>query len=393
MTSMTQLKIVQTDLPPGFIDLGMGNPDPSLLPLELLRSSSEAFFARKDVRPLHYGAEQGDGDLRRELSGFLAEAYRLPVEPGSLFITAGASSALDLICTLFTRPGDVIFVEEPSYFLALRIFEDHELKVVSIPMDDEGLCVEDLEKQIIEFQPKLIYIIPTHQNPTGRTLTQERRETLVAMARRTNVLIVADEVYHFLDFSGSQPQPLAVFCENGEQVISVNSFSKILAPGLRLGWIQAHPTVIQRLAGSGLLDSGGGMNPFTSALVRDLVESGGLKENIRNLCKEYARRLDAMGNSLKRHLPDARWIIPQGGFFFWVQLPGLDATELRREAKKFEVDIRPGVLFSSRNGMPDRFRLSFSYYEPDRIEEGIQRLRDCLDNYQPGVLDNGKKKY
>ncbi len=375
---MSEPIITQTDLQPGVIDLGMGNPDLDLLPLETLRRSAETYFTRGDPRTLQYGAEQGDGYFRRALAGFLSKAYGTGVDPDLLFVTAGASSALDLICTLYTRPGDVIFVEEPSYFLALRIFADHGLRLVPLPMDDHGLRLEALHEKLVEYCPKFIYTIPIFQNPSGRTLSQARREKLVEWAQRDNFLVVADEVYHFLGYKQKPPEPFAAFARNVEQVISVNSFSKILAPGLRLGWIQAHRAVIQRLGGSGLLDSGGGMNPFTSAMVRGLIESGELEDNIERLRAEYARRLNALEAALRQHLPIAEYSIPQGGFFFWVRLPGVDAAELRRAAKEYKVDIRQGALFSSHTGMREYFRLGFCYYGPEAIAEGVKRLRDCI---------------
>jgi len=375
---MSEPKITQINVPPGFIDLGMGNPDFDLLPMELLHQSAEAYFTTSDPRYLQYGVEQGDGYFCRALANFLTTAYGTRVDPDLLFVTAGASSALDLLCTLYTLPGDMIFVEEPSYFLALRIFEDHGLRVVPIPMDDEGLQFDALEEKLAEFRPKFVYIIPAFQNPSGRTLSQARREKLVERAQRYNFLVVADEAYQFLHYTQTPPGSFASFAGDVEQVISVNSFSKILAPGLRLGWIQAHSTVIKRLAGSGLLESGGGMNPYISALVRGLIESGELVKNIANLRMEYARRLNVMNAALRQHLPTAVYTLPQGGFFFWVHLPGVDATELRRKAQGFKVDLRQGALFSSQMGMQDYVRLSFCFYGPEAIEEGIKRLRDCL---------------
>ncbi len=376
---MTELPLTQINLPPGFIDLGMGDPDFDLLPMELLHRSAETYFATGDRRTLQYGAEAGDGNFRRALADFLSTACGSHVDPGLLFVTAGASSALDLICSLYTRPGDVIFAEEPSYFLALRIFADHGLRVVPIPMDADGLRLDALEAELAESRPKFVYTIPAFQNPSGRTLSQSRREKLVELARRHNFLIVADEVYQFLHYRQEPPQPFAAFAADVEQVISVNSFSKILAPGLRLGWIQAHAKVIERLAGGGLLDSGGGMAPFTSAVVRGMVESGSLAENIAHLRLEYARRLEALDAVLRRYLPQAEYTLPQGGFFFWVRLPGVDAAELRREAQAFEVGIRQGALFSSRNGMQDYVRLAFCFYREEELEEGVIRLKRCLD--------------
>lgn len=377
---MTELTITQTNLSSDMIDLGLGNPDLSLLPFEMLHQAAEAYFASGDPRSLQYGLEQGDGYLRRSLVNFLATAYGAPVDPGHLFVTAGASSALDLICTLFSRPGDMIFVEEPSYFLALRIFEDHGLNVVSIPMDDDGLRLDALEDRLAETRPKFLYIIPTFQNPTGRTLSSARREKLVDWAQRYKFLIVADEVYHFLPYNQAPPKPFAAFSRNVEQVISVNSFSKILAPGLRLGWIQAHETVIKRLAGSGLLDSGGGMNPFVSAVVRELMDTGKLTENINLLRREYAQRLGALDAALHQHLPAAEYVLPQGGFFFWVRLPGMDTAALRHKAQSSNVDLRQGELFSSIMGMQDFMRLGFCSYGPEEIEEGIKRLSGILAN-------------
>ena len=246
---MTHLNIDQINTPPGFIDLGRGDPDHTLLPLAALQLSAESYFASADRRSLQYGTEQGDGYFRRDLADFLAGAYDLPVDPDLLFITSGVSSALDLICTLYTQPGDVIFVEEPTYFLALRIFQDHGLKIISIPIDQDGLCLDGLEERIDKYKPKLIYLIPSFQNPTGRTLPQERRKKLVELTRHRDVLILADEVYQLLAYTQTPPQPFAAYAGVEKHVISLNSFSKILAPGLRLGWLQAHATVIKRLAG------------------------------------------------------------------------------------------------------------------------------------------------
>lgn len=378
---MTPLQVSQRNPPPGFIDLGIGHPDYSLLPLELLHQASEKYFATQDPHPLQYGLEQGNSDFRQALAKFLTSAHKsAPVDPRLLFVTTGASSAIDLICSLFTHPGDVILVEEPSYFLALGIFNEHGLRVVPVPMDNDGLCLDGLEDKIVETHPKLIYIIPSFQNPSGSTLSQDRREKLIALAERYNFLIIADEVYNLLAYTQSPPQPFATFSNDVKQVISVNSFSKILAPGLRLGWVQANERVIQQLAGSSLLDSGGGMNPFTSAVVNGLIESGGLEQNIINLRKEYSFRLNVMGAALYKHLPASTWLLPHGGFFFWVRLPGVDAAELRSRAEEFNVGLRQGALFTNRGGgMQEYFRLSFSFYDPLQLEEGIKRLGNCLE--------------
>jgi 2-aminoadipate transaminase len=354
---MAEVPITQITLPPGFIDLGMGNPDLKLLPLKLLHQSTEAHFTKGDVRSLQYGAEQGDGFFRLALGDFLAKSHRTKINPNSLFVTTGVSSALDLLCTLYTRPDDLIFVEEPTYFLALRIFEDHHLRIVPIPMDEDGLNVDAMEEKLVESHPKFIYIVPSFQNPSGRTLSQDRRQKLVHLACRYNFWVIADEVYHLLSYAQTPPTPFSFFAEQAEQIISINSFSKILAPGLRLGWIQAHENIINRLVGCGMLDSGGGMNPFMSALVRELIESGGLAENITRLRAEYARRLNALDGALRQYLPQAEYTLPKGGFFIWIRLPGVETADLRSRAQALDVDFRPGTLFSSKKGLSEYARL------------------------------------
>lgn len=385
---MNNPKIIQTIAPANIIDLGMGNPDLNLLPVELLRRASERAFVKGMRASLQYGTEQGNTYFREALADFLSHSFGDEVLGTSLLISNGASSGLDLLTGLVTRPGDTVLVEAPTYFLALRIFADHGLRVISLPMDDEGLDVAALEEILKTEQPKLLYTIPTFQNPSGRTLSLARREKLVELAEKHNFLIVADEVYHLLPLQQTSEvsetsevlltKPFALFSNNSENVTSINSFSKILAPGLRLGWIQAHTNILHKLTTSGLFDSGGGLNPFTSAIVHELIEAGDLAKNIAMLKETYRSRLQVMDASLKQMLPQAEYTIPQGGFFYWVRLPGMDTGELRKKNKDFKVDIRQGALFSAEAGMDEYMRLCFAYYGEDEIQEGVRRLAKCL---------------
>lgn len=371
----------QNNLPRDMIDLGVGDVQRELLPLERLWQAAEQRFSAGDRGFLQYGIEAGDGFLRVSLAEFLSRGYGLPVDPSTLFITTGASSALDLICSLFTQSGDVVLVEEPTYFLALRIFADHKLQPLALPMDERGLVVEAMEDVLKEIRPAFIYIVPTHQNPSGLTLSQERRKRLVELSREYGFLIVADEVYHLLSYAAQPPAPLAEFCEH-ENVFSLGSFSKILAPGLRLGWIQAHPRRVVQLAGCGLLDSGGGMNPFTSAIVREIVKDGGLAEHVSYLRTVYGERATALETALQRSLPEVAFTQPRGGFFCWARLPqGIDAASLLKHAVRYKVQFRPGVLFSSQGGLNDRFRIAISYYPAEKIVEGVERLEQALRSF------------
>ncbi len=367
---------------PSVIDLGVGQPQPALLPLERLGEAAAATFKAGEPDFLQYGAEQGDAYFRELLAKFLTQGYDFPTAAEHLFITNGASMGLDLICTLYTRPGDVIFVEEPTYFLALRIFQDHYLRPIPLPVDGEGLSMQALEQALTQYHPRLLYTIPTCQNPSGATLSPARRARLVQLSRAHNFLIVADEVYHFLQYHDSPPPALPAFAppEDLVNIVSLGSFSKILAPGLRLGWILTNPARASALAQSGLLASGGGMNPFTSAVVGEMLENGQLAANLAELRSVYAGRIQALEAALQRFMPDSPFLAPTGGYFFWVRLPpGLEAKSLQPLAEKHKVSFRSGALFSTQGEQADYIRLSISYYPSETLVEGVRRLSLALD--------------
>lgn len=369
----------QSHADPDVIDFGAGHPADALLPRTILQQAAALRLAQPDSSLLQYGLEQGDGYFRYALAEFLSRRYATPVDMEHLFVSSGASQALDLICTLYTQPGDVIFVEEPTYFLALRIFADHRLNVVPIATDAHGLDIDALEAALASQRPALLYTIPTHQNPSGFTLPQERRVRLIELSVQHGFLIVADEVYHLLSYDAAPPPPLASFTESG-MVLGLGSFSKILAPGLRLGWVQAAPQHMQRLYTSGLLDSGGGLNPFTSGLVRIVLEQGWQDEYLEHLHSVYRQRIKALHASLQEQLGDlVTYIVPTGGYFFWLQLPkAIDAAILFQRAATYKVSFRPGVRFSGRNGLQNYLRLSFAYYDEAELTEGVRRLRAAL---------------
>jgi DNA-binding transcriptional MocR family regulator len=375
----TPFSTIQNLVPPDVIDLGLGDPSLALLPLDLIREAAQMRLSQSDNSFLQYGAEQGDVYFRSALADFLSKGYGFEVRAESLFVTNGISNALDLICTLFTETGDTIFVEEPTYFLALRIFADHHLNVIPIDTDENGLVIESLEEKLAEFQPKFLYLIPTFHNPTGATLSQERREWLVQLAKEHNFIIVADEVYHLLSYIQTPPKSFATYID-AENIIALGSFSKILAPGLRIGWLQAHPEKIKQFNTCGLLDSSGGLNPFTSAIVRGVIESGGLETNVNKLVNIYRTRLQVLNAALRQNLSNLEYSVPHGGYFFWLRLPEkTDARELRKNARSYNVDFRPGTLFSSRDGLTNQIRLCFVHYEEGEIQEGILRLKKCLN--------------
>jgi len=372
------LAITQSQISPDIIDLGAGEPNLASFPLDMLRRAADDRFTQKDASFLQYGAEQGDGYFRRALAEFLSKGYRSPMSPENIFVTSGVSSALELLCTLFTQSGDTIFVEENTFFVAPRIFADHYLNIIPIAMDENGLIIESLEENLRVHKPKFFYTIPVHHNPTGTTLSAARRTRLLELAQQFDFLILADEVYQLLTYTNDPPKPFAAYTHI-ENVISVGSFSKILAPGLRLGWIQAHPNIIKRLVTSGLLDSGGGMNPFTSAIIRGTLESGDLEKHLHYLIETYRSRLQTLDSMLRQHITNVTYTVPKGGYFLWLRFPKqVNTLELRQQAKPFKVDFRQGALFSTIGTSQNCVRLCFAYYDEAHIEQGILRLRDCL---------------
>lgn len=376
---MDPIRTTQLDSSSDIVNLGIGQPSPSLLPLDLVREAADHRL-REHPELLAYGLEQGDGHFRQTLAGFLSAAYGAAVRADRLFVTAGASQALDLVCTLFSRPGDTVLVEDPSYFLALRIFADHGLKVIGIPIDENGLIIPAFEQALKKDKPAFFYTIPTFHNPGGCVLNRARRQELVRISGEQRLLVVADEVYHLLNYDAEIPQPLGCSADLAP-IISLGSFSKIMAPGLRLGWIQTGAQLMSRLTGCGLLDSGGGLNPFTSNLMRSAIELGLQQAQLSLLKDTYASRLLTLSSALKRDF-GSRLLFnqPAGGFFIWAALPEkFDTTALQPAAEAAGAGFLPGSRCSASGSLHNWMRLSFAYYDSDDLEKGSQRLARALN--------------
>lgn len=369
----------------GQINFGIGQPSPDLMPVELFARLSEGFMAQAAPLDFNYGARAGDRRFLESLAGFLTRVYGHPASPDSLFVTGGNSQALDMVCERFTQPGDTVLVEEPSYFLAFQVFLDRGLKIVSIPMDDDGMRMDALEAALTQHRPALVYTIPSFNNPSGATLSAARRQRLVALSRVHGFVIAADEVYQMLVYEGEVPPALGTMIDRGN-VVSMGTFSKILAPGLRLGWIQAGPEQMRRLNESGWVNSGGSINHFSSHLARRAIDSGEQERHIRHAIRIYAERVDAMQEELERSWRGfARWSKPRGGYFFWLELEeGVNTEVLRRAALDAGTGFQPGSVFSASEGLRHCLRLSFAHYTVDEIREGMGRLTPVLSKAMRG---------
>jgi 2-aminoadipate transaminase len=377
---------------PETINFGIGQPSEDLLPVGLLRTAADGFLSGARPQELNYGERQGDAAFRQALAGLLSSEYGADVEAESLFVTAGNSQALDFVCALFTRPGDTVIVEEPSYFLAFRIFEDHGLNVVPVPLDHDGMDIDALEAVLDRTKTALLYTIPSFQNPCGQSMSAERRRRLAELSRRHDFLIAADEVYQMLWYGEPPPPALGAMADQGN-ILSLGSFSKILAPGLRLGWIQTSQPLMERLLDSGVINSGGSFNHFTSLVVREAIERGLQKSFIEHLRQTYARRVDVMDAALHEHFAGvARWQKPSGGYFFWLEFDeGVDTTALRAAADRLQTGFQPGQNSSSRGALQNCLRLSFAHYGEHEIRAGVERLARLFRQNSAQVRPDGDR--
>ena len=381
----TPLNVVEFAERPGVIELGWGHPDPQLLPVEALRRAADRALRRYGPDALAYGRPAGPGPLVELVCRRLAMIDARSPTPDEVGVTAGSSQGLDLIATFHTEPGDVVLVEAPTYHLALKIFRDHGLRVVPVASDGRGLRIGALAEAIRQVRadggrPRLLYTIPTFHNPTGQSLTVSRRRQLVALAAREGILVVEDDAYRELAYDGPAPASLWSLARSGT-VIRLGTFSKSIAPGLRVGYMTADAATISRFADGGLLDSGGGISHFTSLVVAEYIRSGDYARRVERLRNAYRARRDRMLRALERALPPgSSWTRPGGGYFVWITLPaGHDARRLLPAAEQQGVGFIPGdAFFGGAPGGVESLRLAFSKYPPATLDEAVRRLGRAL---------------
>ncbi len=371
---------IQTPTVPGVLNLGLGQPAPALLPIEAVRQAASAALATVDRLLLQYGAMRGPAGFVASLSGFLTRGYGCTVEPDQLMVTGGISQGLSLVADVLGRRHGRVAVGDPTYFLARGILETAGLEVVGVPVDDHGLDVDALGRMLdaglcIDF----VYCIPAYHNPCSVNLSPERARALVALADEHDFIVVADEPYVLLNF-GPRPACLMAHDEARGRVLSLGSFSKILGPGLRLGWAHAAPALIERLSEHGVLRSGGGLNPLASVVTQRLIDDGVLAGHIDALRETLGARADALGTALRRHLPQAEFRQPQGGYFAWLRFPdGVDTTALdERGRAQHGVGFTPGPRCAVTRDLADHARVCFAFYDEDELAEAVRRLAAAL---------------
>lgn len=375
---------------PGTISFVLGLPDPATFPLAELEEAARQTLTRSGDIALQYGPEQGYGRLIDFLVDKWGTDEGVTITRANLTITSGSTDAVNLLSRTLGRPGSVVLVEAPSYRDTLHLFNDHGFRLVQVPVDEQGLRTDALRQTLVGLQreglkPDFLYTIPSYQNPSGATLSPARRQALLALAREYEFPIVADDVYRDLCFEADLPAALGALDPTGEHVITVGSFSKIMAAGLRLGWVIASPALIDRMVSSGLRAMGGGANPFVSHIVTHFCEQGRLQPHIARLRDVYHQRRDAMLLALETHMPNfISWSRPTGGYFIWLNLPPtLSADKVVHAADEAGVSCLSGTGFYAQAGGDDHLRLAFSYVPTVQIEEGIATLARVMIRQYP----------
>ncbi|WP_139416850.1 PLP-dependent aminotransferase family protein [Agromyces laixinhei] len=367
--------------PHDIVRFAMGSPADEAVPLEIFRSISASTL---DHSSYTYGATQGEPELLEALVDYLGGTSE-PTTHERVTITSGGMQGLDLACKIFVDPDDLVIVESPTYTNGSATAASYRAKLLEAPTDENGLIVEALPELVERAgrTPKAIYVIPNFQNPSGTTLSAPRRELLLDLAHRWNSVIIDDDPYGLLRFAGDDLPSFQSLSPSDPLLFSVRTFSKILAPGLRVGWVDTDPS-IRRLVINAKQSMDTCANVPSQQLVSEFIRRGGLSDHLTAIKALYRERKGVMTESLRRNLGDRIAMTdPEGGFFLWVSLRGEDAatstTALFDIALAEGVAFIPGPALSASGKFDDSLRLCFATSDPERIEEGVQRLARALD--------------
>ena len=358
------------------IILSIGLPALELIPTALMRDADHAIIAELGPEAFSSGPCEGLIGFRTALAA-LMERRGAACDPDEILVTTGSQQAIDLIARVLLEPGDTVVVEEPSYFGALNVFRRAQARLLGVPVDRHGMRTDHLESLLQRHRPKFIYSLPTYQNPSGALLSLERRRHLLELAYRFRVPVVEDDIYH--DFSyGEEPPPTLKGLDDAGFVIYVSSFSKVLSPGLRIGWVAAPRPLLHHLV---LAKQFTDLHSPTLSqlLIERLLTSGEFLGHVRSLKEIYVRRRDAMAEALRTEAPEGvSWAKPAGGFYFWCRLPDVPQAALLARAGEEQVSYLPGVSCFVNEPAEHRVRLSYSHCPADQIHEGVVRLMRAL---------------
>ncbi|MEU9689792.1 PLP-dependent aminotransferase family protein [Amycolatopsis japonica] len=364
---------------PGVISFAGGVPAPELFDVDGLRAAFDRALAEGPAqRALQYSPTEGNPRLRELLAERLS-GRGVPTTVDDLLITTGSQQGLQLLSTALLDPGATVLVEEPVYLSALQCFQLAEARIVPVPGDEEGIDPVALDEIAARERPSLLYLVPTFSNPSGRTVGPERRRALAEVIARHGFWLVEDDPYHELRYRGEREEPLSARPELAGRTIYLGTFSKVISPGMRLGWFRAPSELLRRVT---ILKQATDLHTSTidQAAAAEYLAAADLDAHVRRLCATYRVRRDAMMAELPAITPPGTtWTDPDGGMFVWVTLPsGADTDRLLPEALRHDVAYVPGSAFQV--GEPDRsaLRLSFASHGPETIAEGLRRLGKVL---------------
>jgi 2-aminoadipate transaminase len=371
----------------GVISFAAGFPAPDVLPYEDIAAATARAVTTHGEWPLQYGPTFGYAGLLDLLVEKLNRDQGIACARENLILTAGGSQALALLCELFLDRGDTILSEAPTWAGAVHTFKNLGVNIVSVPVDEQGADADALEARLKELRaqgiaPKAFYIIPNFQNPYGVTTTLERRKRIVELAREYNFAIFEDDAYFDLRFSGEK-LPTLYSLDGGDHVLYFGTFSKILSPGMRLGWVVGNPALVNRL---GVLKVDGSTNPFAAHVAYEYCKDGVLEGRIQELIATYRHRRDYMLGELNERMPEGvTWAVPDGGFFVWLNLlDGVDATRVLQRCRERNVEILPGTANFFDGGGRSNIRLSFSYVTDEQTTRGMQILAEAIQAEMQG---------
>ena len=371
---------------PGIISFAGGFPDPAMFDVEGIQEASGKALAEDPGAALQYGATEGFGPLRDQLASFMG-TKDVTVTANELIVTTGSQQALDLLGKTMISPGDKVIVEGPTFLATIQSFRLYGAELISAPCDGHGVKTDELEKLIAEHKPKFVYLIPTFGNPSGALLSLERRKKVLEMAVKHNTLIVEDDPYGDLYFNEPPPPSLLALSSgvpgSRDLIAYCGSLSKVLSPGLRVGWMAAQPELLAKATMCKQF-SDAHTSTFAQATAAQYLKAGRMPATLANVRKTYAERAKAMGEALTRELGEAvEFTQPQGGLFFWARLTGKggklkDAGEFAKRAIEQGVAFVPGAPFYAAHPDVATFRLSFATAGVDKILEGVGRLGKAL---------------
>jgi DNA-binding transcriptional MocR family regulator len=372
---------------PGIISFAGGFPDPAMFDVEGIREAVNAALTQEAGATLQYGATEGHGPLREQLASFMASKGCQNVAAENLIVTTGSQQALDLLGKTLISPGDKVIVEGPTFLATIQCFRLYGAQLISAPIDGDGVQTDRLEALIAEHKPKFVYLIPTFGNPSGAMLSLERRKRVLELAVKYQTLIIEDDPYGDLYFNAAPPPSLLALSAgvpgSRELLVHCGSLSKVLSPGLRVGWMIAEPELLAKATMCKQF-SDAHTSTFAQATAAQYLKAGRMPATLAHVRKVYAERALAMGNALRRELGDAiEFVQPQGGLFVWARLTGAggkvrDGGELAKRAIEKGVAFVPGAPFYCANPDLSTLRLSFATAAVDKIEEGVARLGQAL---------------